>query len=105
MMFALRFLPYAVSGLAVAAVWWLWADRAALQAENAAQARELVVQAHVLEQAAVARDVARAEAARMAEKAAEFDNIREFILRGPNDEPLPDALRDILDRLFATNSD
>lgn len=100
----LRFLPYALSGLAVAAVWALWADRASLKEDNARLARELSVQALVAEQAALARDVARAEVTRYQAKAAEYDQLREQLLRGEDDEDLPDWFGDYLVRLLGLDT-
>ncbi|WP_347311347.1 hypothetical protein [Defluviimonas sp. SAOS-178_SWC] len=76
-----------------AGVWYVAHLRdanAALAADVAALVREARVQADIAAQAALARDVARAEAARQADKAAEYDAIRNAIEKGENDAPVPD---------------
>lgn len=75
-------------------------QNAALRAEVAALENEARVQAEIAAQAALARDVARAEAKRQAEKAAETAAIREWINGRDDNAPIPDLLRDALDRLM-----
>ncbi|WP_166416227.1 hypothetical protein [Cochlodiniinecator piscidefendens] len=101
MIAALRLLPFVASGLLVAALWWVWSDRASLQADNAALTRELSVQTQIAAQMQEARAVAQAHAARVQSKATEFDTLRETILRGEDDADLPDWFTDHLDRLFS----
>lgn len=99
-------IKYALAG-ALAAVLalggWLMIERnrvAHFKEKSINLSHQLAVKDFAIAQAEQAREVARAEASRVAEKAAEYDNIREFINRGDNDAPIPDALRGILDRLF-----
>lgn len=99
----LRLIPYAPSGLAVAAVWALWADRADLKEQNAHLQREIAVQAEVAAQAALARDVAEAEAKRHRLRAEEYDALRESLLKGDNNATLPDWFIAYLERLFGAN--
>ena len=75
-------------------------QNALLTASVAALEDDLRVQADIAAQAAQARDVARAEAARQAKKAAEYDAIREALLRGDEDAPVPGWFRDFLDDLL-----
>lgn len=99
-----RYLPSAIAALAVCAgLWWLVAlvqDREALRAENASLARSVGALEQGRDQARLAAAVARAEAARQAARAAEYDRMKETILKGNHDEPLPDWLRDHLDQLL-----
>lgn len=79
-----------------AGVWYVAHLRdvnATLTASVAALERDLRVQADIAAQAAQARDVARAAAERQAQKAAEYDAIREALLRGDDDAQLPDWFR------------
>jgi len=98
----------AAAGAAIIALGsWLLVERgrvAHFKEKSINLSHELATKDFAIAQAQEARDVARAEAVRVSSKAAEFDDIREFILRGPNDEVLPDALRGILDRLFTENA-
>lgn len=97
MLLALRFLPYALSGLAVLAVWWLWSDRAALQAEKARLTRELAVQARVIAQAQQARDVEQARVEWWRTRANELDaNIQAIVDGGIPDAPLDPRLADLI---------
>lgn len=97
-------LPYALTALVGGAgVWWvmdLRADLTEAREAHRAALRELSTMQAVAEQSAMARDVARAEADRLRTRAAEYDQIREFILRGDDNAPLPPILRDVLDRLL-----
>lgn len=101
MILALRLLPYAVSGILVAALWFLWSDRADKLAEISSLQRELAVQAMVVAQKDEARRVADAEALRYRSAAKEYDDLKETLLRGDNDAPLPDWFRAYLASLFA----
>lgn len=87
----------ALGGLAVAAAlgggWWVygvWAEKERLQVEVASQAREIAVQKAVLEQAQTARAIAQAEADRQKRAATEYENLRNSLVKGDNDAPLPD---------------
>ncbi len=75
-------------------------QNALLRAEAAELRREADTARQIASQAAVARNVAQAEAARQARKAAEYDAIREALLKGGTDEPLPDWFRAFLDGLL-----
>lgn len=86
-----------------AGVWYvahLRDTNALLTASVAALEDDLRVQADIAAQAAQARDVARAEAARQASKAAEYDAIREALLKGDENAPVPRWFRDFLDDLL-----
>ena len=101
----IRFLPYAASGLLVAALWWLWSDRADLMDQSANLSRELSVQASIADQAALARAVADANAKRLTAKAAEYDDLREQLLRGEEDADLPDWFIAYLVRLLGVGTE
>jgi len=100
----LRYLPTAMALAAVgAAAWWLVGvldDRAALQQENASLARSVAVLEREKENARLAEDVARAEAERQRKKATEYDALKEALLRGDEDAPLPQWFRDYFDDLL-----
>lgn len=100
------FAPYIMGGLVLAVsafVWWvmdLRADKARLVAENARLTRELAVQERVAAQAQEARAVADAHARRTRAKADEYDKLREALLKGDDDAPIPAFLCDYLNRLL-----
>jgi hypothetical protein len=99
----MRYVLAGAGAIIIALGSWLMVERARadhFKEKSANLSQELATKDLAIAQAQEARDVARAEARRVSEKAAEFDNIREFILRGETNAPLPDALRGILDRLF-----
>lgn len=73
---------------------------AELREEVASARRELAVQASIAAQKTEAATVARAEAERLRIAATEYDAIREWILRGDDDAPIPDLLRRALDRIL-----
>lgn len=75
-------------------------QNALLRAESAELHREVRIARETAEQAALARDVARAEAARHAQAAAEYDAIREALLKGDDDAPIPEWFRAFLDGLL-----
>lgn len=58
-----------------------------------------------LEQARQANRVAQANADRLAAKAAEFDELEEWIKANDDKTPMPDLLRDVFDRVFETGDD
>lgn len=66
---------------------------ASLRAENAAQARSIATITLARDKAREAQAVATAYASREASRAAEYDNFRETLLRGNEDEPLPEWFR------------
>ena len=72
-----------------------------LRAEAAELRREAAVARDIAAQAAHARDMARAEAARQAVKAREYDALRLWIEGQDDDAPTPPLLLAALDRLFA----
>lgn len=100
----LRYLPTMIAAGALAgAVWYvvsLRAENAALAFENASLSRSVAALEDQAEQARLAADVARAETARVAGKAREYDKLKETLLRGNEDAPLPNWFRDYLDALF-----
>lgn len=71
-----------------------------LTASVASLQREAQVSAQIAKQKTEAAAVARADAERLAVKAAEYDAIREWILRNDDNAPIPPLLRDALDRLL-----
>lgn len=100
MILALRLLPFfAVAGLTAVIVVG-WQDRKAKIAEISDLNRELAVQTRINEQTALARDVARAETDRLRRAAEEYDALREALLQGDENAPLPDWFRAYLGRLF-----
>lgn len=100
------FMPYIIGALVMGAlglagyVWWLRAEVDALASENASLTRSVVVLEGQIEQSKLAREVADAEAARVKARAAEYDALRETLMRGDDDAPLPEWFRDYLDRLL-----
>jgi len=71
---------------------------------------ELTVAQAQMDQARLAAEVAQANADRTAERAAEYDALRETLLKGSNDAPLPgwfsDYLRDLgIGRLHTGHGD
>ena len=90
-----------------AGLWYvqhLRASNEALTAALAASEHELRVQAGVLEQAKVARAVAEAHAARLQASSERYDDLRETLLRGDDDAPIPDFLCVYLVRLLGEGS-
>lgn len=78
-----------------------------LRASNAEMARQIVllqnevkIAARRAEQAAAAQAAANAEAERARQVAGDLARIREEILRGSDNAPIPDALRRDLDRFL-----
>jgi hypothetical protein len=93
----MRLIPYAASGALVAALWWLWTDRADKIAENARLAREIAAQARIIEQAHEARAVEEARAERFRQRAADLDaNIQAIVTGGIPDAPLDPRLADLI---------
>lgn len=75
-------------------------QNALLRAEAAVLQREIRTARETAAQAAQARDVARAEASRHAKAAVEYAAIREALLKGDDDAPIPDWFRAFLDGLL-----
>lgn len=75
-------------------------QNALLRAQVADLRTEVRIAQETAAQAAVARDVARAEASRYAKAAAEYAAIREALLKGNEDAPIPDWFRAFLDGLL-----
>lgn len=104
MIWAVRLAPYVAIALAV---WWvmdLQDKNEALTAENSRMERELDVAEARATQAREAQAVARAETERFRRAAEEYDQIRETILRGKDDAPIPDFLCAYLERLLGPGS-
>ena len=78
----------------------LRSSNADLTAEVASLEREATVRELAIEQKDEARRVAQAEAERLRVAAAEYDSIREWVLRSDDNAPIPPLLRDALDRLL-----
>ena len=90
----------AVGVVSLVGLWqWQTAQNRALRAENAMQAASITALRDQFEQARLAADVARAAAKREAERAEEYDQLREALLKGNDDAPLPDWFRDYLRNL------
>lgn len=89
----------ACAGLGVA-VWWQSSSIDELRRNNNALTSELRTQRMVAEQAKEARAVADARAVRLAARAADLDTVREGITQNADKMPLPDLLRDTLDRVY-----
>lgn len=75
-------------------------QNALLRAEAVELHREVRIARETAKQAALARDVARAEASRHAKAAAEYAAIREALLKGDDDAPIPEWFRAFLDGLL-----
>lgn len=71
-----------------------------LRAQVADLRNEVRIAHETAAQAALARDVARAEASRHAKAAAEYAAIREALLKGDDDAPIPEWFRAFLDGLL-----
>lgn len=97
---ALRFLPFAVSGLAVLALWWLWADRQGHLDQIATLEREKAVQQAVLEQEREAKAVLNAHLQRMeVQHAQTSETLSELRDLPGRDVPLSDLLSATVERL------
>ena len=81
-------------------VWWQSSSIDELNRDNKALTSELRTQRMVAEQAKEARAVADARAALFAARAADLDTVREGITQNADKTPLPDLLRDTLDRVY-----
>jgi len=85
----------------VGLVWWQHAWIDALRDETARLERAVKAEREAAAQARLAREVAEAHAERQRARAEEYDALREALLRGDADAPLPDWFRAYLDRLLA----
>ena len=86
--------------LALGAFWWVHRANGDLRVENASLARSVATLEDQRAQARLAADVARAAADRARARAAEYDALRETLLKGDDDAPLPDWFRAYLDRVL-----
>lgn len=95
-------LPGVLAALVLAGgwIWWQSGTIDALEADKARLERSLVVEREAREQARLAANVAQASADRERARAAEYDALRESLLKGNDDAPLPDWFRAYLDRLL-----
>ena len=97
---------YVASALLVALLvvsggaWLLYRANGDLRVENASLARSVAALEDQRAQARLAADVARAAADRERARAAEYDALRETLLKGDDDAPLPDWFRAYLDRVL-----
>ena len=100
----LRLAPYiAAAGALAFGVWWLVGvieDRAELRETVASQARSIKTLEERAAQAEQARAVAVAHQKRVEALAREYDALKEALIRGDEDAPIPDWFRDYLDRLL-----
>ncbi len=100
-------LPYVIGALALLAVagggaaWWMSQRLEASKAKVARLEQDIMVIRAERDQAMESRRVARAEADRQRKRAEEFDQMREDLMKGTEDAPIPDWLSAYLDRLFA----
>lgn len=100
------FMPYLMGALVAlglglgAYIWYLQKANERLTNENASLARSVEVLKKSKARAEQAREVADAAAERARERANEYDRLRESLLRGEDDAPLPDWFRDYLDELL-----
>ncbi|MFY0633694.1 MAG: hypothetical protein JXQ91_07775 [Vannielia sp.] len=89
----MRYLSGALLVATLAAAGWAYVERAgrlSAQAEAASLRRSVAVLEDARAQARSAAEVARAEAERQAARAAEYDALKEALLRGGDDVALPD---------------
>ncbi|MEQ3626005.1 MAG: hypothetical protein ABNH26_08860 [Celeribacter sp.] len=84
---------------------WLQTARVASLSDDLSEARrELAVAEQVATQAREAQRVADAYRAAAADRAREYDTLREGLLRRDDDAPIPDILRDAVERLRARST-
>lgn len=89
----MRYLSMALLLAALGAAGWGYVERAgrrAAEAEAASLRRSVAALEDARAQARSAAQVARAEAKRQAARAAEYDALKEALLRGGDNAPLPD---------------
>jgi hypothetical protein len=79
-------------------VWWLQSSRNALIEENARLHQTIVVERALKEANERARDHWRRVAQQEADDAVRYREIRDWVA-GEDDGPVPDLIRDVLDRL------
>ena len=98
----------AAGAVAIAAMGWAsWQSNLLRveKAENAILARSVTALEAERQAAKAARDVARAEAKRFKDQAEEYAKLREDLLRGNYDTPIPDWLTAYLERLLGGDRD
>lgn len=85
---------------------WMQSQRiASLQEAKARLEQSVSEQKRLIQSERIARTVARAEAERFKARSDEYDALREALLEGNEDAPLPDWFVSYLDRLFAPRAD
>ncbi|WP_370211550.1 hypothetical protein [Roseovarius sp.] len=89
----------AVLGLG-AALWWQSGTVDRLRDDKARLTRSVTALEQSRAQARAAADVARAEAARQAAAAAEYEQVKVAFRKGDFDAPLPDDFRALLGRIL-----
>lgn len=98
------FLPYIIVAALLTAlasvVWWQSGTIDTLRGDVARLERSLAVVEAARKQARLAASVAQAAANRAQTRAAEYDRMRENLLKGNTDEELPDWFREYLDDLL-----
>ena len=100
----LRLAPIALSGAVLVGVWALWVGNQNKAAEIDRLTRNVAVIELQMEHSKEARKVADAEANRHRLKSEEYDALKESLLRGNNETPIPDWFADYLDGLFGTTN-
>lgn len=76
------------------------ATNAALSRDNASLTSSLAAMKQQAERSEEAKRVARAEAARAQEKAAEYEQVKDAFRKGDFNAPLPDDFRALLDSIL-----
>jgi len=84
----------------LAALWWQIDRNASLRDENNSLTRSVAALELGRDQARIAADVARAEAARQAIAAAEYEQVKDAFRKGDFDAHLPDDFRVLLNRIL-----
>ena len=105
----IRYGPSIVAALAAGgAIWWvmdLRADNARLRAKNASLTRSVVTLTNARDQARDAAEVAKAYAARVEARAAEYEQVKDAFRKGDFNAPLPDDFRILLDGILYRRAD
>lgn len=83
-----------------AALWWQSGTVDRLRDDKARLTRSVTALEQSRAQARAAADVARAEAARQAAAAAEYEQVKDAFRKGDFDAPLPDDFRALLGRIL-----
>lgn len=89
-------------------LWWInrvLDDRAALQVANAALQRSIEAKDMQIELSTFARTVTEAAYTRLKQRADEYDALRESLLKGGQDAPIPDWFCDYLNGLLGKTCD